>query len=261
MINTPRAVRAPSQIWDCGRAGHRHLAKAEAMRCIEGDAADGPQGSTAAVSEGGLPTGPTRNEAPPLLPRLQQVVAELSDVLDALVEDKLVEVEARRVGITVSDDALARAIATDPRFQREGRYMGSSEIKRLLQVQGMTETEFEKGERQRLLRETLEGLVTDAVTVSDAEVEQEFRRRNEQVKAEYVLADAARYRPQVSVSDEDVKAAERTRVEFSDQHLLVNLSGRGDKDIGTVADLSGARFYCRPSCRPDAKGQSVEVER
>ena len=33
-----------------------------------------------------------------------------------------------------------------------------------------------------------------------------------------------------------------------DQHLLVNLSGRGDKDIGTVADLSGAEFYCRPSC-------------
>ena len=39
-----------------------------------------------------------------------------------------------------------------------------------------------------------------------------------------------------------------------DQHLLVNLSGRGDKDIGTVADLSKADFYCRPSCR----GQSVK---
>jgi tryptophan synthase beta chain len=39
-----------------------------------------------------------------------------------------------------------------------------------------------------------------------------------------------------------------------DRHLLVNLSGRGDKDIGTVADLSGADFYCRPSCR----GQSVK---
>jgi tryptophan synthase beta chain len=39
-----------------------------------------------------------------------------------------------------------------------------------------------------------------------------------------------------------------------DQSLLVNLSGRGDKDIGTVADLSGADFYCRPSCR----GQSVK---
>jgi len=32
-----------------------------------------------------------------------------------------------------------------------------------------------------------------------------------------------------------------------DQHLLVNLSGRGDKDIGTVADLSGAEYFDRPS--------------
>ncbi len=46
-----------------------------------------------------------------------------------------------------------------------------------------------------------------------------------------------------------------------DQHLLVNLSGRGDKDIGTVADLSGAEFYCRPSCRPAVGGQRVEVKR
>ncbi len=40
-----------------------------------------------------------------------------------------------------------------------------------------------------------------------------------------------------------------------DQQLLVCLSGRGDKDIGTVADLSGSTFYCRPSCRgEEAKG-------
>ena len=39
-----------------------------------------------------------------------------------------------------------------------------------------------------------------------------------------------------------------------DQSILVNLSGRGDKDIGTVADLSQADFFCRPSCT----GQSVK---
>jgi tryptophan synthase beta chain len=39
-----------------------------------------------------------------------------------------------------------------------------------------------------------------------------------------------------------------------DESILVNLSGRGDKDIGTVADLSGADFFCRPSCQ----GQSVK---
>jgi len=35
----------------------------------------------------------------------------------------------------------------------------------------------------------------------------------------------------------------------TDQSILVNLSGRGDKDIGTVADLSGEDFYDRPSMR------------
>ena len=40
----------------------------------------------------------------------------------------------------------------------------------------------------------------------------------------------------------------------TDQSILVNLSGRGDKDIGTVADLSNADFFCRPSCQ----GQSVK---
>ena len=39
-----------------------------------------------------------------------------------------------------------------------------------------------------------------------------------------------------------------------EQSILVNLSGRGDKDIGTVADLSNGDFYCRPSC----KGQAVK---
>jgi tryptophan synthase beta chain len=33
------------------------------------------------------------------------------------------------------------------------------------------------------------------------------------------------------------------------QKILVNLSGRGDKDIGTVADLAGVDFYDRPSMR------------
>ena len=38
-----------------------------------------------------------------------------------------------------------------------------------------------------------------------------------------------------------------------DKVLLVNLSGRGDKDMATVAERSGLQFYCRASCQPNAK--------
>jgi tryptophan synthase beta chain len=46
----------------------------------------------------------------------------------------------------------------------------------------------------------------------------------------------------------------------TDQSILVNLSGRGDKDIGTVADLSNADFFCRPSCQGQSvKGNTINV--
>ena len=43
-----------------------------------------------------------------------------------------------------------------------------------------------------------------------------------------------------------------------DRILLVNLSGRGDKDMNTVAERSGLKFYCRPECDPDFPGRSSQ---
>jgi tryptophan synthase beta chain len=44
-------------------------------------------------------------------------------------------------------------------------------------------------------------------------------------------------------------AMQLARTMTPQQTILVNLSGRGDKDIGTVADLAGVDFYDRPSMR------------
>jgi len=42
-------------------------------------------------------------------------------------------------------------------------------------------------------------------------------------------------------------AMKLARTMAPEQTILVNLSGRGDKDIGTVADLSGGEYHDRPS--------------
>jgi len=127
-------------------------------------------------------------------------------VLEGLVTDRLVELEAKRLGVAVSDEAVARAIATSPEFQDDGRFIGTDEIRRRLDLQGLTEEDFEHSLRRQLLRESLEALVGTSVTVSDAEVEREFRRRTEQVKVEYVLADAERFKAAVQPSEDEVKA-------------------------------------------------------
>jgi len=126
-------------------------------------------------------------------------------VLDQLVGDRLVELEARRLGVSVSDDAVARAISTSPEFQDNGRFIGTDEIRRRLDLQGMSEEQFAESLRRQLERESLQRLVGSAVDVSEAEVEREFQKRNEQVKLEYVLADAARFRPQVQPTESEIQ--------------------------------------------------------
>jgi peptidyl-prolyl cis-trans isomerase D len=127
-------------------------------------------------------------------------------VLEGLVSDRLVELESRRLGVTVSDEALARAIATAPEFQDDGRFVGTAEIRRRLELQGLSEEDFEHSLRRQLMRQSLESLVGASVSVSEAEVEREFRRRTEQVKLEYVLADAGAFRAAVQPTEEEVKA-------------------------------------------------------
>lgn len=62
MATTAAITRAPTQIWDCGVAGHRHLAKAEALRCLEGEepaaaVATGEHNANVGESGGGAPHG------------------------------------------------------------------------------------------------------------------------------------------------------------------------------------------------------------
>ena len=125
---------------------------------------------------------------------------------DGLVSQRVLALEAKRLGLRVDDDTVARRLATLPEYQENGRFLGGPELKRRLEMQGVSVEEFEEALRQRIMAEQLEALVTDGVSVTPAEAEQEFRRRTEQVKLEYVLADASKFREGQSVSDEEVKA-------------------------------------------------------
>ena len=146
-----------------------------------------------------------------------------TQVLETLVTERLVELEAKRLGITVSSEAVARAIASSPEFQDQGRFIGKDEIRRRLELAGLNEAELERSLRQRLERESLEGLIGAAVVASDAEVESEFRRRTEQVRLEDVLADAARYRPALGPSADEVGArfeAKRDAYRIPEQRVV-----------------------------------------
>jgi peptidyl-prolyl cis-trans isomerase D len=146
-----------------------------------------------------------------------------NQVLSSLVDDRLVALEAERLGITVSDEEVARRIANSPNFQRNGKFLGAVEIRRLLALRGMTEEQFTRDFRQGILGEKLRSLLTDGVMVTAADVEREYRSREEQVKLEYVKVEAEPLRAEASVSDDEVRArfeAQKETYRFPEKRVV-----------------------------------------
>ena len=129
-------------------------------------------------------------------------------ILRQLIDERAAVVEARRLGLTVSDAEVAQRIFSIPAFQQDGAFAGEEQYSRVLASQNppLTKAEFEENLRQSLLIDKLRTALTDWMAVTDAEVDEEFRRRNEKVKAELVVFSADAVRDQVSLSDDDVAA-------------------------------------------------------
>ncbi len=169
-------------------------------------------------------------------------------VLQSLVSERLVQLEAERLGVSVPDEAVRRALATSPEYQDDGRYIGTAELRRRLELAGMTEQSFVESLRRQLVRERLEGLVGDGVVVSDAEAEREFRRRTEQVEVEYVLVDAERFREGIEPADEEIASrfeAKRESYRIPEKRVVsyVLLDREVLRPLVSVSDRDIARYY------------------
>jgi peptidyl-prolyl cis-trans isomerase D len=127
-------------------------------------------------------------------------------VLNQLVFDKALAVEAARLGIGVTNQERADRIRLlIPDAFNGSTFIGRDAYEKLtLERFGMGMQEFENAISQSLIAEKFQQLATDGITVSPAEVEQEFRRRNEKVKLSYVVIKPDELQSKVDVGDADL---------------------------------------------------------
>ena len=129
-------------------------------------------------------------------------------ILQQLVDEEAMVAEARRQGITVSDVEVRERILNMPAFQENGAFVGEQRYRQLLQFNNppFTTTEFEDNLRRALLIEKLRTVVSGWIAVTDDEVADEYRRRNEKVKLDVVPVTADAFRSQVTATDADLAA-------------------------------------------------------
>ena len=129
-------------------------------------------------------------------------------ILQQLVDEQAALVEAERLGITVSDEELAQQIFAIPGLQENGQFVGEARYEQILRSQQppLTKAQFEETLRRSLMIDKLRAALTDWMNVSEADVEREFKQRNERVKLQVAALTADAFRNQVTVSDADVAA-------------------------------------------------------
>jgi len=129
-------------------------------------------------------------------------------ILQQLVDEEAMVAEAKRQGITVSDVEIRERILNMPAFQENGKFVGELRYRQALQFNTppFTVTEFEENIRRALMIEKLRSSVAGWIAVTDPEVADEYRRRNEKVKLDVVPITADAFKGQVTATDADLQA-------------------------------------------------------
>jgi peptidyl-prolyl cis-trans isomerase D len=185
-------------------------------------------------------------------------------VVQELIRGKMLSIEAERQGLGATDEEVSELIMTHPSFQTNGQFMGREAYLNLLSSSARTPASFEAQLRQNILRQKLQNLVTDGVIVSEADVREEYLRRNEEAHLEYVFVASSDFEEEVEVSEEDLQSYfEANKLDFARpvqrKVRFITLTPQIFVSAITVNDREIERYYNQNLFRyetPDQVGTS-----
>jgi len=119
---------------------------------------------------------------------LPRVLRLREQVVERLIDERLVAQGAAREGITVSDAELVEQITRIGAFQEGGRFSRDRYVRLLAMTQPpMTPGDFETDFRAELVRQRLQGLIADGAKISETEARQAWEADRSRVRAGYLL--------------------------------------------------------------------------
>jgi peptidyl-prolyl cis-trans isomerase D len=122
-------------------------------------------------------------------------------LVDNLINERAQAYEAERLGFQVTDAQLADAIKQYvPNLFQDGRFVGKETYAAFLGQQNLTIQEFEDNVRRQLLISRLRDIALGSTVVTPLEIEQEYKKRNEKIKVEFVKLTSDKYKSEVEPS-------------------------------------------------------------
>jgi len=127
-------------------------------------------------------------------------------LIDQMITERTMAYEAQQLGFKVSDQDTFNAIRLSiPQLFPEGKFVGKDSYAAMLAQQNLSIAEFEGSMARQVLVNRLREIVAEGTVVTPAEIEQEFRRRNEKSRIAYVKISPDKLKSQVQVTPAEMK--------------------------------------------------------
>ena len=123
--------------------------------------------------------------------------------IDQLVDQRLMRQAATELQLKVSDEDLSRSIKSISAFQTAGVF-DPRRYKLVLESNNLNPESFEVSQRDLLLVEKLNTIITGSVKVSEDEVVEWYNWNNAMIDLEFVVFEPDRY-PDPTVTDEEIQ--------------------------------------------------------
>ncbi len=140
-------------------------------------------------------------------PAMAEQMGLPKQVLDSLVDQRLLGQEARRLNLGASPEEVRKKLLSIPTFSPDGKFVGMELYRNYVVGRlGYPNTAaFEEDMAREITLTKMESAIQSSLVVSPKAAEAEYRRTNENAKVRYVLVPAAMHAAAVTVSPTDVE--------------------------------------------------------
>lgn len=138
-----------------------------------------------------------------LTPELSKALDFKSRALDQMINGTLMKQEALRLGFGVTDEEVRASIERIEGLNADGRFQRDVYF-RYLRMQGITPADFEAQQRDRLLVQKVQELVTSSIRADEAGARELFVFQNEKVDLSFLRIKAADLAKEIHPSDTEL---------------------------------------------------------
>lgn len=127
-----------------------------------------------------------------------------SSALDALIQKKLLLQEAEKQNITISNEELIRRVKSLPTFQRDNSFSPSL-YNNFLNFRRLTAREFEESQRELLVIEKMEKIISGNIKIPEADVLEAYEMENDKVRLAYISIAKDHFTPRSEPTEEELR--------------------------------------------------------